>query len=330
MKKVLATLLAVMLVIATSITAFGATISDVEQKEKSAISYAYDNNYGVNGYDVIGSKYVNYSLRAGAKADSFKAGYMASVNSAITDSSITPTQLALAVQNYVLMGENVTNDMKNAFEATAPTSYFGYDFTYAAQAAKLLDNAQLVDDICDDLVTYYTMGVGTDFWGGYGTSADDLSMFILALVNDQNKYQSYIDDALTLLETYYTPNGYDNYGANADSTALALAVYSALGDKDKADAIYNILIDEFYDQTTGGFKAAYDPYYATEDAVYGMSFYHALLKSLEVAEQPAVKPQKTDDKKISPNTGAEFGIISLMLVAFGGAMVVVLRKKVTE
>ncbi len=66
------------------------------------------------------------------------------------------------------------------------------------------------------------MGAGTDFWGGWGTSADDLSVFIITLSTYYEEYTAYIEDALTLLKAYNTDAGYDNYGANANSTALAL------------------------------------------------------------------------------------------------------------
>ena len=57
MKKVLAALLSLMLVISASITAFGATKSDVQEKIKSSVSYALDENYGKDGYNVSNSKY---------------------------------------------------------------------------------------------------------------------------------------------------------------------------------------------------------------------------------------------------------------------------------
>ena len=57
MKKVLAALLSLMLVISASITAFGATKSDVQEKIKSSVSYALDENYGKDDYNVSNFKY---------------------------------------------------------------------------------------------------------------------------------------------------------------------------------------------------------------------------------------------------------------------------------
>ena len=56
MKKITAALLCVMLVISTSVTAFGATKNDVKEKIDTAVAFAFDGNYSKNGYDVSASK----------------------------------------------------------------------------------------------------------------------------------------------------------------------------------------------------------------------------------------------------------------------------------
>ena len=48
MKKITAALLCVMLVICTSVTAFGATKNDVKEKIDTAVAFAFDGNYSKN------------------------------------------------------------------------------------------------------------------------------------------------------------------------------------------------------------------------------------------------------------------------------------------
>ena len=45
MKKITAALLCVMLVISTSVTAFGATKNDVKEKIDTAVAFSFDGNY---------------------------------------------------------------------------------------------------------------------------------------------------------------------------------------------------------------------------------------------------------------------------------------------
>lgn len=121
-------------------------------------------------------------------------------------------------------------------------------------------------------------------------------MFLITLKYGSGDYSQYTNDAFALLENTYSADGYVNYTPSADSTALALAAYSAYGNKTKADDVYKLLIDKFYDGTTGGFKADYDPYYATADAVLHLHIIFRLQmqirnRSNRKKPQPKRKPQ---------------------------------------
>ena len=105
-----------------------------------------------------------------------------------------------------------------------------YTYMYATDIAFLLDLDALGKQLCDAVAAKYTKGVGTDFWSGYGTSPDDLAVFIITLSAYYDEYEELIEDAVTLLKSYNTDAGYDNYGANANSTALALAAYVSVFD----------------------------------------------------------------------------------------------------
>ncbi len=184
---------------------------------------------------------------------------------------------------------------------------------YAADIAFLFDYEALGKQLCDTMVSKYTMGAGTDFWGGWGTSADDLSVFIITLSNYYDKYTAYIEDALTLLKAYNTDAGYDNYGANANSTALALSAYASVDDEKSAEDAYNKLM-LFYNKETGGFNSNYDDVLATKDAIFGLSYYWLLadfdddtdndendnLTGIDKPTKPIVNvTEKTDTEDIS-------------------------------
>lgn len=344
MKKFTAALLCVMLVICTSVTAFGATKSDVKQKTDTAVAFAFDGNYSKNGYDVSTSKNLYILARSGADISAYTDAYFKSVSQAAKDSKLTdPGTIGMAVCIAKAAGIDPENaDGVNLAEAlkSADVSVVSspYNYFYAIEAAKALGLDDTVKALSDALAKYYTVGTGTDFWSGYGTSPDDLAMFILAM-KTAGAYEEYTEDAFKLLETYYTENGYSNYGANADSTALALAAYSAAGNTEKANAVYDMLIKNFYDAETGGFKADYDEYYATADAVFALSFYLPLAEeggqesttvpeTTTQAETTTAENKNSDSSTKSPATGAEImPAVSAAAVAFMAILATAKKKK---
>jgi LPXTG-motif cell wall-anchored protein len=355
MKKVLAMLLAVMLVISTSITAFGADFEDVMDRIDSGVKYAFDGNYSKNGYDVNSSKNFNILVKSFADTEKYESAYKQSVKKALDEGTLTGGNLALAIENLAYIGEDVEDfegyNLVKLFTSTDVTaySYNAYYYTYAIETASLLGEDDYAKKLCDQYLTYYTMGTGTDFWGGYGTSPDDLAMFVIGIGNYADDYKTYVDDALTLLETYYTDDGYSNYGANADSTALALGAYSVVENKEKADSVYELL-EKFYDESTGGYKSDYDSYYSTADAVYGLEYYLYLADfdfSYEdpTEEDTTSKQQETTTKqtttattktnkntsKTSPNTGNTTAYsVGGALILVAGTMIVLAKKKEIE
>lgn len=299
MKKFTAALLCVMLVICTSVTAFGATKSDVKQKTETAVAFAFDGNYSKNGYDVSASKNLYILARSGADISAYTDAYFKSVSEAAQAGTLTdPGTIGMAVCIAKAAGIDPENaggvnlaDALNSADVSMVSS--PYNYFYAIEAAKALGLDDTVKALSDTLAKYYTVGTGTDFWSGYGTSPDDLAMFILAM-ETAGEYEDYVQDAFNILETFATPEGYSNYGANADSTALALAAYCAAGNTEKANEIYDILINNFYDSETGGFKADYDEYYATADAVFALSFYMPLAEA-DVTENTTAPQENTTE-----------------------------------
>lgn len=354
MKKVLATLLAIMLVMSTSLTAFGASYSDVEEKMNGAISYAFDGNYGKDGYDVSDAKDLYILSRTDTDISSYLPAYKDSLNSTIsTNGSLTLTQLALAVNILTNAGEdpatflgseNLLEDLEN-FDVTKSDSPYGLVYAIEAASFNLLDEKAV--ELVKQLQTYYTLGTGTDFWGGYGTSVDDLSMFLIGLSyydDGTDEYQNMIDDAFALIEKDYSDEGYMSYGTpNADSTALALAAYSAYANEEKANDIYDILVDNFYDESTGCFachstanKASWDDdYYSTADSLYGLTWYSYIAyvvddddettTSNESTTEATTKATSTSTK--SPNTGNSGIGVAASLAVLSLASIAILKRK---
>lgn len=344
MKKISAMLLAVILVMSVSMTVFGATKSDTDKKVSTSLAYIsaeWENNPMVN--ENLKDFYIFTCTNA--DMSKYKNGFAESVKTAVSDNTLTADSTVLAVGALANLGYDVTNfngtnlvDLLKSFGADGFSTPFS--LVYGITLADKLGENELKNVYAEKLAGCYEIGKGTDFWGGWGTSADDLGTLIIGLSYVKTDYEEIISDAVSLLETYYTADGYTNYGANADSTALALGAYSALGDKEKADSVYDMLIDKFYDKETGGFKAEYDPYYATSDAVYGISFYRMIAdedKNTPPTE-PSAKPettaakaaQQTADKntsKKSPATGASITAAGLAFVLSAVAVSVSRKRK---
>ena len=341
MKKALSALLAVILVLSASQTVFGATKNDAKKVVESSVSFAFDGVYGETGYTVSDSKNFYIYIISGADASAYKADYLASVKEALEAGTLSGIKdLGMVICNLQGLGENPADfygfnlvEMLKEADAT-DCSGTPYSYYYAVQACVLTGLDETKETLCEEMLGYYTLGSGTDFWGGYGTSADDLAMFILTLMPLKAEYQQYISDAFSLLEAYKTNEGYSNYGANTDSTALALAAYSADGNKAKADEIYDILINNFFDEETGGFISDYDEYYATADAVFGISVYLPLADEDEgekpsqaVSENKDAKPEKKEEKKkTSPNTGASYSAAVPAVLALGAAALILKKR----
>ena len=359
MKKFLASLLAVMLVMSASITAFGATMTEVGNTLDSASKFAFGDK---TSYDVSESKDYYLSLLAGNYDEDSAKSYCASVKKALDDGTkFDIGTLGLIISNIFMSLEDPEQfegyNLLDMFEKTELSESDNmYTYMYAVDIALLFDYPDLSKQLCNTIISKYTKGVGTDFWNGYGTSADDLAMFILTLSNEYDKYKEYIDDAVALLKTYNTDAGYDNYGANANSTGLALAAFSVLEDQEAADDAYNKLM-LFYDEKTGGFTSNYDDVMATKDAILGLSHYVFLADfdfgDLEededdttakpatpitsVADKNANKNEtkKTEKKdknepkapQKSPATGASATAFAMFTMLAAGGVMVVTKKK---
>lgn len=352
MKKVFSALLALMLVMSASVTAFGATVSDVEKPLKSAADYLYSEKESFTAQE---SKDLYLYLVSGADGEKYQNGWCESVKQGLEDGTLSGIgNMALVIYDALMLGMDPTDfdgvNLVELFENTPLSEYDNpYLDMYAADIAVAFGLDEFGRKICDRLASKYTMGVGTDFWGGGFTGVDDLGVFVSALANYEEDYKAYIDDAIALIKTHNTDEGYDNYGANANSTAVALAAAVCVNDKAMADDAYHKLM-LFYDEESGCFTSNYDDEIATKDAIFGLSYYLGMADKDEPVtdkpsepsteqptEKPAQKPAETaepsekpadkNEPAKSPATGASGISFSVFAILASGSVILAARKK---
>lgn len=331
MKKVLAALLSVMLVMSASITVFGATKNDVDKKINSSAAFLVEEKYGATDgiYNLKGSKYIYLLLKSNAGISDFMNEYLEAVKAALDNNSLTKIDdLGIVLDIFYYYGIDAESfegyNLVEIFKSTDTVAISNPNYyAFAAEAAKLYGLDDFGKELCRACIdNYYTMDKGFDY---YGITSDNDAFFVLALSYYYDDFKEYADNAVSLIENYRNTDGYystadwGDTSSNTDSTALALAAYSAVGNKEKADEIYNLLISNFFDTETGAFTSPYDEYYATGDALIGLQYYLPLAdeditseketttKAPEATTQKAENntKAKTNDSKKSPATGNE-------------------------
>ncbi|MBQ7740194.1 MAG: hypothetical protein IJT65_03055 [Eubacterium sp.] len=192
-----------------------------------------------------------------------------------------------------------TSDLTAAFSAidyenAKPSSPYHYRFAVAG--ALYADDIELAKTIAQDLIdSNYTMGKGM-FLGSKDNpfyNCDNTAYFIMTLfpfrtILPGDIYKDYIDDALNVLKKYIKPNGAFcdlpaadgsamSPDVNADSTALAMGAYAALGDFDNAFKLYKNLVEGFESKTGIFTFGGQDSALSTMDAVRGLSLFGGLV-----------------------------------------------------
>ncbi len=206
-------------------------------------------------------------LNGGANVDKYKADYVSSVKSMLdaNDGKLVSTINGEVKSDLALYGavipalEKLGYDAKSfegynlvsAFESTDTDSISNpYYYRVAIEAASSDFAHKLIDKFIED---DYTIGSGMNFWG---FSCDNTAMFLTSIAKYADDYSSYVDDAKQILKTYTTDTGafysYQYNDVNANSTALCVMAYAALGDNDTAFSYYKNLVEGFED-TTGVF-----------------------------------------------------------------------------
>lgn len=352
MKKVIAIALSVLLIISLlPMAAFASEKTDeVYAKMTAARDYLYGSRTGftaAEGYDFL------LYLLADGDGSQFKDAYIQSVKDAFDAGTMnTADRIAIAATCLDLLGEDtsafVLNDSSKinlpaemAAKGTAVDSPYNYNF--------VLENCEddaYYDSVINALTAGYTKGSGYDYWG-FGT--DNTANFgaIMGVYGDNDEL---VEDAAAVVESAKTDKGYyylAMYGtdANGNSTASALYMHSVLLDQDKADAAYDLLINNFSTEN-GSYCYEIDGAantYATRDALKALIEYYnmnrlidfineddepATEKEDETVETTAAVTEQTAQKQSTPATGDSiiaFAAAGVAVIALGAALAT--RKK---
>ena len=89
MKKFLAAFLSVMIVMCASVTAFGATKSDVNKVVNTSVAYAFDGKYSQGGYTTANAKNFYILTKSGADVSAYKEAFFASAKDAAAAGTLT-------------------------------------------------------------------------------------------------------------------------------------------------------------------------------------------------------------------------------------------------
>lgn len=297
MKKLISVTVAICITITSLFTGIYAmadnkvTSADVKEKIEQAAAYVTSDE--TTSYTLSNARNFVTIIDSGADVSKYKDAFVASVkenldaNKAVLSNygSASPALYGATFKAFDALNVDKTSfngyNLVSSFEAidVSLTSDNVYTYGYAIDAAKALGNEALALTLCDKLVSNYTMGSGLNNWG---FSCDNNGFFVLQLAPYYNEYKEYIDDALSLIANYKKENGYysdEQYvpDANADSTAAALAAYSAVGDMDKAKEAYDFLCAFESKDTPGEYTNSFGSY----DALIGFENYYKALKAEE-------------------------------------------------
>lgn len=297
MKKLISVTVAICIAITSLFTGIYAmadnkvTSADVKEKIEQAAAYVTSDETA--SYTLSNARNFVTIIDSGADVSKYKDAFVASVkenldaNKAVISNygSASPALYGATFKAFDALNVDKTSfngyNLVSSFEAidVSLTNDNVYTYGYAIDAAKALGNEALALTLCDKLVSNYTMGSGLNNWG---FSCDNNGFFVLQLAPYYNEYKEYIDDALSLIANYKKENGYysdEQYvpDANADSTAAALAAYSAVGDMDKAKEAYDFLCAFESKDTPGEYTNSFGSY----DALIGFENYYKALKAEE-------------------------------------------------
>lgn len=255
---------------------------------------------------------------------------------------------ATVINILELLGEDYTDykgyDIRDSFLNCTETNVDNpYYVMQIVEACRVIGEDDLAHTYIDALIEEtYTVGQGMYYWG---YSADNNGMFLATAGLYKDDYRDYIDDAVALIETQKTSQGYDSgYGPSASTTACVLLGYTIIGDEQKAVEAYRLLVDNFESPDNNGVMQydGVDDSYATSQTMRSLSYFAELFEAVEDSgntEKPVDNDKKNDAKVDnavstvkksndikSPQTGATTGVCVIGL----GIAVLAAAKRRTE
>ncbi len=317
MKKVLAVLTAICVMLTASITAFAQTqpkSEDVQKEINKIVNYITSQKEG--DYTIEDAVDFYYLTKSGADLSKYTDKFIASVRENVKANngklvtqygeSLTTYAAVISIFNEIDVDpwEFEGYDLTEAFSAMPADSEINpYFYNIVIPSLFYSDNEQFCEDVCKNFVDkYYTMGSGMENWG---YSCDNTAYFISAITYAFGDYDAELNDALKVIETYKTEGGYfsdSQYGTslNANSTGLALMAYAeyewldSLLDEaaetitlDKSTEIYSQL-NAFKTSTDGAYsyEVGGEPnLYASFDVLRGLISYNNVLQLKEFIDE---------------------------------------------
>lgn len=340
MKKFLAVLTAICVMLTASITAFAQSqpkSEDVQKEIDKIVHYITSQKEG--DYTIEDAVDFYYLTKSGADLSKYNDKFLASVKENIkANNGKLITQYGESLATYAAVIEILSYndidvwefegyDLTAAFSAMpADSEIHPYYYNIVIPALFYVEDENFSETLCKNFIDkYYTMGKGMEY---YGFSCDNTAYFISAVSYTYDEYFPQMYDAVKVLETYKTEGGYfcDNQYTtilNADSTALALMAYAEYEwtdflnkifdedqiNLDKSTEIYNQLA-AFKTSTDGAysFEVGGEPsLYASFDVLRGLTIYRNALEYNEMMadfgdwEDPE-DPEEDTTKKPEPIT----------------------------
>lgn len=316
MKKFLAVITAICIMLTASISAFAQTqpkSEDVQKEIDKIVNYITSQKEG--DYTLEDAVDYYYLVKSGADMSKYNDKFVESVKENIkaNDGKLI-TQYGESLATYAAVIDILANlemdpwefegyDLTAAFSAMPADSELNpYFYNIVIPALGFTDDETFAEDVCKTFVdTYYTMGSGLDNWG---YSCDNTAYFISAITYSWVDFDEELNDAIEVIETYKTEGGYFcdtqwSPNLNANSTGLALMAYaeyewyaSLFQDTitiDKSNEIYAQLA-AFKTSTDGAYsyEVGGEPnLYATFDVLRGLSSYNSVLQIKELFDELA-------------------------------------------
>ena len=303
MKKIIAVIIAVCLVMSTGITALAedkkVTSDELMTEIQGAVDYLSKESYTVD--DALELYYlVSSGAEVVKNVDSFaaavKENLRANGGKLVTSNGETLTAYAAAILimlNIDIEDEETFLTLLDNFSKMDPTVLPAspYEYNVIIPASIFVEDESFGKTLCDTLIeNYYEKGSGMNY---YGFGCDNTAYLISSLSTYSDDYEEVISDCLAVLETYKVDGGYcfnKEYGTepNADSTALALMALCSVyfsSDIDDSDAIKEACDNAYSDLTNfrGSAAGVYtymndgDNTFATADALRGISLYYTVV-----------------------------------------------------
>lgn len=291
MKKLLSVLLSITMLFSVVVpfSALANTNDDIHADMASEVQFC-----GLSKLDVSASVDAYTAARAG-KLD--EKTYLASLDKSLSENKgkvmITDyytqvskedvTVYAAIVNILYLLNYNPTNykgyDLVKAFKNVSDKTVSNpYYYRVIVEACENTNNKAYAKTFINEFIkNYYTLGQGMNYWG---FSCDNTAVFLTAIAPYKADYSKYVTDATKVIESYATNGGYgyskEYPDLSADSTAVTMMAYAAIGDSKKAEALRSFIMNNYESKTNNGVMVCWgaENAYTTKEVLLALTYMH--------------------------------------------------------